>query len=95
MIGIALLPARGVGEFLINLLRIGLLAAVAYGFVRWLLRDNPLAYVMAAYGVLAAGVAGEFVRQPDAWVRGHGIVGAVLLILPVVVLVVSVRRVRG
>jgi hypothetical protein len=91
-IGLALLPARGVGEFLVILLRLGLLVAVAFGFVRWLLRDNPLAYIAALYGIFVVDGVAEFIAQPDSWVRGHGIAAAVLLLVPVLVLVGGANR---
>lgn len=83
VIGMALLPVRSTGEFLVVLFRILLLAGAAVTLSRMLLRDNPLAYLAAAYGIACVESAGGLIVQSSPWARGHGIVAALILILPI------------
>jgi membrane protease YdiL (CAAX protease family) len=92
-VGFILGPTRGAGEAMLGLLRLAIMIAVAYGLVRWLLRDNPLAYLAGLYGYFAFRGAGGLLEQPSSWARMQGIVALVVLLVPVVWVVV--RRGKG
>ena len=91
-VGLALIPARATGEGLLNLFRVALIILVAFGLIRWLLRDNPLAYMAGAYGLFAYRAVARLLGQPCVWARGQGVLALVLLLLPLVwVLIVGLR----
>lgn len=95
VVGFALLPANGSGEFAINLVTYAVLLVIAYGLARYLFRDNPLAYVAGVYGVYVLDGVGDLITQPDRWVQGHAIAAGVILLLPVIWFAVSSRRRSG
>ncbi len=80
-LGMAILPARSTGEGCVNLARIAVTLLAAYGLIRFVLKDNPLAYVAGAYGYFAFRAAGDLLQQPNAWARGHGIVAGLILLM--------------
>ncbi len=82
LIGISLSPARETGEALLNLLQVGVAVAVAWGLVRWVLRSNPLAYLLSIYALFAIRQAAELISQPSGWVSGQGLVALAALLLP-------------
>jgi hypothetical protein len=83
-VGAALGPVRGLGEALVALKMMALVLIVAYALVRWVLRDNPLAYLAGIYGFFVYRGVGGLLEQPTAWARGQGIVALVVLLVPVV-----------
>jgi hypothetical protein len=83
VVGASLLPTRSTGEFLLYFVRYVLLVVVWIGLAVFLLRDNPLAYIGAAFGMASVESVALLIEQPNAWARGHGIIAALLLILPI------------
>ncbi len=83
-VGVALSPVRGMGEALVALKMMALILIAAYALVRWVLRDNPLAYLAGIYGFFMYRGVGGLLEQPTAWARGQGIVALVVLLVPVV-----------
>ena len=92
-LGVALLPARAPGEAVVNLVRIAVGVALVWGLLA-VARGNPLAVIAGAYGFNAVGAVAWLVAEPDAWVRGQGILAAILLLLPILGVLVSAFR-RG
>jgi hypothetical protein len=92
-LGIALNPARSTGEGIWGIVRIALTVAIGYGLIRVVVRGNPLAVLAGVYGLLAFRGAADLLSQPNSWVRGQGILAAVLLLAPIVwYLVLAGRR---
>jgi hypothetical protein len=94
VIGLTAGPTRGVGEAMVALLRAALLIVVALGLVRWVLRDNPLAYLAGIYGYFLVRGVGGLLEQPSAWARAQGIVTLVVLLAPLAWVVVRGRGAR-
>lgn len=88
-VGFILAPTRGPGEAMVGLLRLAIMVVVAYGLVRWLLRDNPMAYLAGLYGYFAFRGVGGLLEQPTSWARTQGIVALVVLLVPVVWVVIQ------
>jgi hypothetical protein len=91
-VAIALLPARTAGEFAVRFLSTGLLLGVAWGLARWVCAGNPLAFAAALYAFFAVRAAGSLLGEPSRWVRGHGIVAALLLLVPIAWLLAQKRQ---
>jgi len=92
-LGIALNPARSTGEGIWGIVRIALTVAIGYGLIRVVVRGNPLAVLAGVYGLLAFRGAADLLSQPNSWVRGQGILAAVLLLAPIAwFLVLAGRR---
>ena len=83
VVGLTVGPTRGMGEAAVALARAVLILAVAFGLVRWVLRDNPLAYLAGLYGFFAFRGVGGLLEQPTTWARTQGIVALVVLLVPV------------
>lgn len=92
---IALVPltTRGPGEFLVGLLLVCIRIGALVALVRWVLRDNLLAYPLAALVLVAAARLAPYLGAGGAYFRTQGWIALVLLAVPVVWLVLdSLRR---
>ena len=91
---IALVPleTRGAGEFLVALAPILIMAGAGFLLARFVLRDNLLAYPLAIAAVVVAGAVGPLLASEGAYFRHVGLLGLLLLLLPVAWFLASTLR---
>jgi membrane protease YdiL (CAAX protease family) len=91
-VSIALLPARSAGEFAVQFLSTGLLLGLGWAIMRWICAGNPLAIATGLFAFFAVRALSALLGEPSRWARGHGIVAALVLLVPVVWMLAEKRH---